>query len=361
MGWLISDILHASFMSDAEITMLGEFEFIEKLKVRAPKGGRRRLTQSIGDDCAIFRNRKGNEIVITTDLLIEEIDFQIAYTTATDLGHKAFTVSASDIAAMGARSLFSLISIGVPQSAWESGFGEGFYHGFNAQAERFGVVNIGGDISRTPKQIVIDSIMIGEVKRGHAIRRSGALPGDLIFVSGQLGGAAAGLAILNDQLDRLKRAEHTPVTARCEQDEARQKLIARHIRPHPQLALGLLLGQKKLASAMIDISDGLSSDLLHLCNESGVGANINANSIPVDQNIYKSGLTSSTPLNYALNGGEDFELLFTVKPRNVRHLYRELHSLPIFHIGVVTPEKGELLIVKDGKAEPLIAGGHRHF
>ncbi|MGH9915354.1 MAG: thiamine-phosphate kinase [Pyrinomonadaceae bacterium] len=344
--------------------MFGEFEFIEKLKAHAQmaqKAARARLTQSIGDDCAVYKNRKGNEIVITTDLLIEEIDFNLSYTSAADLGHKAFSVSASDIAAMGARALFTLISIGVPQSAWESGFVEEFYRGFNVQAERFHVVNIGGDISRTPKHIIVDSIMIGEVKRGHGVLRSGAHPGDLIFVSGELGGAAAGLSIIND---RLNITRYLSAIKSVREEESKQKLISRQIMPNPQLLLGLLLGQKKLASAMIDISDGLSSDILHLCRESGVGAKIDAAAVPVDPNIYKSGLANmanSELLNYALNGGEDFELLFTVKPRNVRRLYRELNGINISQIGVVTQEKGEVLIIENGKARPLIAGGYRHF
>ena len=165
-----------------------EFEFIDSLRQRFGAG--------IGDDCAVFRGTPGNEIVVTTDLLIEDIDFRRTTAPALLLGHKALAVSLSDIAAMGARPRWSLISIGVPEDIWQTDFVDQFYEGLASLAHKYDVQLIGGDTSRAPEKLVVDSIVLGECRADQSVKRVGAQPGDQIFVTGSLGGAAAGLRLI---------------------------------------------------------------------------------------------------------------------------------------------------------------------
>src|ERR1051325_307913 len=255
-----------------------EFDFVAALKQRVAASGNKResLIAGLGDDAAVCRSNAGKENVITADLLVEDVDFRRTTTPPFLLGHKALAVSLSDIAAMGARPLWSLISIGVPEDVWETDFAERLYDGLLDLANRYGVQLIGGDTSRTNENIVIDSIVVGECSAGTAVMRSGARIGDQIFVTGSLGGAAAGLRL-------IERGAHL-----AEQnlgDEDSQKLdhiLLRQLRPEPRVGWGIVLGEEGLATAMIDLSDGLSSDLNRLCTASSTGALIDSALLPVD-------------------------------------------------------------------------------
>lgn len=335
-------------MSDAR----GEFDFIERLRrqelkrldsPRAPSP----LVLGIGDDAAVLRQRAGFETIVTADLLVEDVDFRLGRFGASprDVGHKALAVSLSDVAAMGARPRFCLLAVGVPEERWRGNFLKDFYAGVRALAARYGVEIIGGDISRTPERVVVDSVVIGEARRGRAVTRGGARAGDQLFVTGLLGGAAAGLKILEGRAgSRLTRAQ--------------SRLVRRQTRPEPRVEWGLLLGERGLASAMIDLSDGLSSDLAHLCRESGAGARVEAESLPLDET---AALDGADPLALALDGGEDFELLFAVRPRHVPKLPREVGGVPVTRIGEVTAARGKITLVHDGRARALRPGGFEHF
>ena len=229
---------------------------------------------------------------------------------------------------MGSRPLWSLISIGVPEDVWQTEFVERLYDGLLDLANRYGVQLIGGDTSRTTEKIVIDSIVAGECAAGMAVMRSGASPGDQIFVTGSLGAAAAGLRL-------IERGAHL-----AEQnlgDEDSQKLdhvLLRQLRPEPRVGWGIVLGEERLATSMIDLSDGLSSDLNRLCEASGVGALIDSSLLPIDERVTElCGRRALDPLQLALHGGEDFELLFTVKPSDVRRLPRRVDGVGIKRIG----------------------------
>jgi thiamine-monophosphate kinase len=311
------------------------------------------LIYGIGDDAAVIEQRSGFCSVVTSDLLVEDVDFRLTTTGPVALGHKALAVSLSDIAGMGARPRWALLSIGVPREIWRSSFLDSFYEGFFALADRYGVALVGGDVSRTPERITIDSIVIGDAAQGSAVFRSGARPGDHIFVTGDLGGSALGLRLLEHGMNRRARPRDHRIIERA---------IRRHRRPEPRVSWGVLLGEEGLATAMIDISDGLSSDLAHLCRESGVGARIDAKRIPIDPLLAHQGrLLDLDPLDMALNGGEDFELLFTVHPRDLPRLPKRASGVAATYIGDVTYERDGILLHEGGRFHRLKRGGFVHF
>ena len=345
---------------------LNEFDFINKIRervaaVRAEHSAldteNSALVQGIGDDAALIRTTHGEDCVVTTDLLVEGIDFKRDTTSPELLGHKALAVSLSDVAAMGARPRWALLSIGIPVDVWESDFSQRLYDGYLSLAAQYGVALIGGDVSRTTDKIVIDSIVLGECASGRAVLRRGAQPGDEIFVTGYLGDAAAGLRLI----ERGARVQITTGPRRLEEHSI-EGLLLRQLRPDPRVGWGLLLGQQQLATAMIDISDGLSSDLNHLCKESGVGALIDAASIPIDGIVREiCGRRALDPLMLALHGGEDFELLFTVKPHHMPKLPRRVDGIPVTHIGTIKDESDGVRISEGARVWDLEPGGWEHF
>lgn len=334
-----------------------EFDFIEKLRsltAASITSHASSVIQGIGDDAAIIRPQAGKEIVVTTDMLVEDIDFRRLNTSAYLLGHKALAVSLSDIAAMGSRPRWFLISIGLPEDVWNSGFGEQFYEGALDLARRYDVQLIGGDTSRTNEKIVVNSIVIGECNSVEAVKRSGARQGDQIFLTGSIGGAAGGLRL-------LERGAHLPGPGNSADLHSLDQLLLRHLRPDPRVGWGMVLGQEHLATAMIDLSDGLSSDLNHLCHESKVGALIESSLLPIDPYVTElCGRRALDPLQLALHGGEDFELLFTVRPENVSRLPKRVDGVGITHIGEIT-STGEVRISEGTRVWRLKPGGWQHF
>ncbi|MEP6847278.1 MAG: thiamine-phosphate kinase [Acidobacteriota bacterium] len=310
--------------------MKSEFEFIQNIK-------KKYSLNLIGDDCAVLPKDDKTDMVITADMLVEDIDFRLEWTTPEFLGQKALAVSLSDIAAMGAEPKWAMLSIAVPEDSWNGDFVDRFYIGWHKLAREFEVELVGGDISRAPDKLVIDSIVTGEVAKGRAILRSGARAGDALFVSGCLGGAAAGLRILERGI-----VERTNL------------LVERQLRPFPRLSLSKDLNMNSIVSSMIDISDGLSSDLMHICIASQVGARIDL--LPIDEELGQY-FSSDESFQFALNGGEDFELLFTSRPEKIS----ALENLPAVCIGEITPNVGIIELIHNGKTEILQPKGYRHF
>lgn len=347
---------------------MNEFDFINRIRRLAREGGASSgLVRGIGDDAAVLKSLPGSDIVVSTDLLVEDVDFRRATTQPGLLGHKALAVSLSDLAAMGARPRWALLSLGVPKDVWDSGFVDNFYVGFFELAARYGVQLIGGDLSRTTDKIVIDSIAIGECLSEREVFRAGAQPGDRIFVTGFLGDAAAGLRLIERgaRLPAFPGPATKEPTATVESEtEPRptDHLLLRQLRPEPRVGWGLLLGEQKLATAMIDLSDGLSSDLNHLCEESKVGALVDAASIPIDPLVKDlSGRRALDPLMLALHGGEDFELLFTVSPKNVAKLPKRVDGVSLTCIGEIKGASAGVQISEGSRTWRLEPGGWEHF
>lgn len=339
---------------------MNEFDFIQHL--RSQTNSRKHSTRvitGIGDDGSVVSEASDRDLIVTTDLLIEDIDFHRHATPPRLLGHKALAVSLSDVAAMGGRPFWSFLSIGMPRDQWTTSFKDEFYEGFFELADHFGVTLAGGDVSETKTGIVIDAIVLGEVSAGGAVKRSGARAGDQIYVTGKLGGAAAGLKLI----ELGARVSVPPAAAGESSDEdSIQTLLLRQLSPQPRVGWGIVLGERQLATAMIDLSDGLSSDLNHLCQESNVGAAIDAAAIPLDEDVrHLCGRRALDPLALALHGGEDFELLFTVDPDNVSRLPRAVDGVSISRIGEVSGHSGAVRIREKNHEWDLRPEGFEHF
>ena len=344
---------------------MDEFDFIRQLRAQVEaRTNSPRVTSGIGDDAAVIQQSSDRDLIITTDLLVEGIDFLRAASTPRLLGQKALAVSLSDVAAMGARPRWSLVSVGISKIDWRSDFKDDLFAGYLELADRYGVHLAGGDVSEA-NHIVIDSIVVGEVNSGHAVLRSTMQPGDQVFVTGNLGGAAAGLKLINLGA-RLSvtsaTADDSVGSADHADDEAIQALLLRQLAPEARVGWGIVLGEERLATAMIDLSDGLSSDLHHLCAESKVGATIDAGSIPLDENVKRlCGRRKLDALALALHGGEDFELLFTVSPENVARLPKAVDGVSVAHIGEVTSDSGSVLVQEKNHEWELQPQGFQHF
>lgn len=323
--------------------MKSEFEFIESIR-------RRSSLSKIGDDCAVISKDVKTDLVVTTDLIVEDVDFRLDWAVPELLGHKTLAVSLSDIAAMGAKPVWSMLSIGVPEKIWQTDFIEKFYDGYFQLARKFNVELVGGDVSKTPDKIVIDSMAAGEARKNKAILRSGARVGDLIFVTGKLGGAAAGLKLFEDG-----------IRYSADDEIWRKNLLLKQLQPNPQISAGTFLSKNNLATAMIDLSDGLSSDLAHLCRESETGAKIFADKIPIYKDIYSYSKNFEENLDLALNGGEDFELLFTVNPKKKITFENEIKKRRFFHLGEITANVDNIELIFAEKSFVLQPKGFRHF
>ncbi len=317
---------------------MNERQFVSLLKRRSsPRPGQTALPglrQGIGDDCAVLAHSRRKDLLVTTDLFLEGIHFRRAWQEPASLGHKALARGLSDIAAMGGTPRFAFLSLGVPRRTSEQWL-RSFLEGFLRLAAACQVVLAGGDTGLSPDGLLADVVVVGEVPRGQAILRSGARPGDEIWVSGALGTAALGLAHL--KCGKKLRPSHPAFQAFCY--------------PEPRLRIGGYLRQRKLASAMMDLSDGLSLDLARLSEASGVGAEIDAAALP---------RLAGTPLHEALHGGEDFELLFTVPSKRSARLPRSIGGVPLTRIGRITSGR-KLTLIQDGRKQPLPILGFQHF
>ena len=320
------------------------------------RGSSAPLRLGIGDDCAVVRPAAGEEMVVTTDFSLEGVHFRREWHCPESVGHKCLARGLSDVAAMGARPVAAFLSMALPEELVEARRGrawvERFLDGLLTLADRFGVPLAGGDTARSLGPACFDIVVLGAVKRGEAWLRSGARAGDAIYVTGALGGAAAELLALERRPRRSsglrKAAEGHP-----------------HFFPEPRLAVAAKLAKARLVGAAIDISDGLSTDLGHICEESGLSAELDAAAIPVHElalDADRSGLVRSA-LDLALHGGDDYEVLFTARQR--AKIPRRVAGVAVTRIGrMVARRKGQPQMVlrdQNGRLTPLEPRGWEHF
>jgi thiamine-monophosphate kinase len=300
---------------------------------------RRDVLLGIGDDAALVRTP--GSLLLTTDILVEDEDFRLTDHPPRLLGRKALNVNLSDVAAMGGRPLHALVGLALPGSI-EADWLRAFMGGFRSAAREAGVALVGGDLSGAEK-VLISVTVTGRAP--YAVKRSGARPGDAIFVSGTLGDAAGGLRLVE------KGGSRGVV-------KAVRPLLKAFLDPSPRLELGAYLAERRLASAMIDLSDGLSVDLAHICAESGVGAEVEAERVPISAAL---DCLARDPLAMALDGGEDYELLFTVRPGKAAAVEALAPKFGLTRIGTVRPGRRITLIGPGKKKRPLRARGFEHF
>ena len=298
----------------------------------------RGVITGIGDDCAVLRTSPVRDILVTTDFSLEGLHFRREWHPPEVVGHRCLARGLSDIAAMGGEPTAFFLSLALPRKL-PQGWVDRFWKGMLALAEECQVSLAGGDTAESPAGVLADIVVVGSVPAGKAVLRSGAGPGDRIYVSGELGSSAAVLDMLRSEPRRKFRPAEFP----------------RHFFPQPRLKLGRILGERGLVSAMIDLSDGLSTDLGHLCEESGCGAEIQADAIP-RATIGRTG--HEVALHYVLHGGEDYELLFTAP--GGKRIPGQIAGVPITQIGHVT--RGRRVFLMNGRSRcELFPQGWEHF
>jgi thiamine-monophosphate kinase len=324
-----------------------EKALIAQIRRLAKTGTNRAVRTGIGDDCAVLRflPRRGQQTdaLVTTDFSLEGIHFRREWHPAESVGHRCLARGLSDIAAMGGEPVAAFLSLALPQGLPQSWVG-GFARGLIGLAERYGVTLAGGDTAESPSKILADIVAVGVVPRGKAALRSGARAGDCIYVSGELGGSAVAVWEMQKGIRRKSARKLKP------------RDYPRHFFPEPRIELGRILRERGLISAMIDTSDGLSTDLAHICEESGVGAELQQEAIP-RASVGKPPL--EVDLQFALHGGEDYELLFTA-PASKR-IPTHIAGVPITNIGHIT--RGRKIFLRDraGAGAELRPHGWEHF
>lgn len=342
--WVSIRVLMASH-AKARHSFRTEHEFVHWLQAHTT-GKTRGVRAGIGDDAALVRIPPRHDVILKADLSVEGVHFSSRIHPPRAVGHRALARSLSDIAAMGGTPRFALVSLALSKPTTRAWI-EQFYRGLLDLAARFDVAVVGGDTAFTPGRTLIDAMVVGEVPSGQAILRSGAKPGDRIFVSGRLGLSALGLAMLDRESSHRgpRLAEFAPA-------------VRAHLFPEPCCALGRYLSRSRLASAAIDLSDGLSTDLHHLCEASGVGARIFEDSLPL---VDSAGLSRSRRLRLALDGGEDYQLLFTVPLAKTSRIPSRFAGASISAIGEIRKSREVVLVRSDGKTSVLEPRGYDHF
>ena len=333
----------------------GEDRIIERIRRHIPSAAHGALRLGIGDDAAIVRPGPGHEFVVTCDQFLENTHFVVPAYPAHAVGYKALARATSDLAAMGARPSVFLLSLALPASrsgAWL----DMIIAGMGQAAQEFGLTLAGGDTARSlgPHAATTFSItVIGEIEAGRAVRRDGARRGDAIFVTGVLGAAQLGLTLLLDAA-RKKRA----IASRW------KSLLTPQLYPKPCIELGRWLARERLPSAMMDLSDGLSTDLSRLCRASGVGARLYDKAIPcaaVPEEVSRVFRKKVDPLELAFHGGEDYGLLFTVRSNRASRMPAVFRGVRITRIGEIVPGRGIVVVSRSGRLRRLASAGWDHF
>ncbi|MCL5952381.1 MAG: thiamine-phosphate kinase [Chloroflexi bacterium] len=335
-----------------DVTQLGEFGLIARIQQTLSSPSNPDVLVGIGDDVAVLRADSDRVWLATGDIQVEGVHFMQAAVTPFDLGRKALAINLSDIGAKGGRPRFALVSLALPRGLTVE-FVDELYKGLKREADDFGTVIVGGNISRSPSGLFVDIFLLGDAPRNNVVLRSGAHVGDAILVTGTLGDAAAGLALQSDP--GLSATPTYTLTAKA-------KLAL----PTPRVREGEWIGASHLATAMLDVSDGLASDLGHICDASQVGARVLAGTLPVDEeNRALARSAQGDEWSFALHGGEDYELLFTAPAANVQAIVGGLANATgtgATVVGEIVPvDAGRRLILPIGVDVPLGSRGWDHL
>ena len=323
-------------------TSLSERGLIDAIRARVPASPSW-LTVGIGDDAAVAAPERGALEILTTDALVESVHFDRRLSSPGDIGWKALAVNLSDVAAMGGTPRLALLSLGIPDGVSRAEIDE-LVDGFLALAADARVTLAGGNITRSPGPLIVDVTVTGHARPRRVLTRAGGNPGDELYVTGSVGGAAAGLAWW-----QTRAAPIAGIDA-C---------VARHRRPEPRVRIGALLGRNRAASACMDLSDGLADAVRQMAEASGTGAEVDASLLPLPDAAREWFLrTGVDPVTAAAAGGDDYELLFAV-PRRARGrlatVVRQARGIAVTRIGGLTREPG-VVLRRDGALEPLPAG-----
>jgi thiamine-monophosphate kinase len=305
------------------------------------------LLAGIGDDCAIWQPRAGHQTILTCDWFLEDTHFRVDRHPPESIGWKCLARAVSDIAAMGGEPRCFLLSLALPQSRTKTWMDK-FLSGLRHASRKLHCPAAGGDTTRDSR-VLISITVVGECRHGAAVPRSGAKPGDAIFVTGRLGEAEYGFRLLG----QMSSARATALA-----DDPR---LRKHLHPEPRIPIGAWLAKRRLATAMMDLSDGLSTDLPRLCNASSAGAEIHAGSLPCVQIAAKGAKHPFDPLALALHGGDDYELLFTVAQRNAKRIPSAIGGVQLTRIGEITASRKIVLLGDDGSPRPLSNQGWDPF
>lgn len=320
---------------------VGEFDLIERMLSKC--GGHPLLLLGAGDDAAELKIPEGKRVLLTTDLLIEEIHFRRSTTDARSLGHKALAVNLSDIAAMGGQALAAFVSLALPKDLELSWLDE-FYAGLNALAFDHGMVVAGGDTTASPAPLVINIALLGLADKGRTLKRNGAKVGDGLWLSGALGLSRAGF-------EALTHGWTIP-----------ENLTAAHLRPAPLISAGRCLAAGGRCTSCIDVSDGLLGDLMHVCKMSGVKAVVELDQLPASSDLLSFVRTQGGDVfDYLLNGGEDYALLFTLSGGDEEPEDWPSGLAAPLRIGRITEGMGIVLRDEDGLEHPAMGKGFDHF
>jgi len=335
------------------VSDIGEFGLIRRISDLLNRDGIRseRVTIGIGDDTASFLPRPGYEVLVTCDCLVEGRHYLSRYISPLDLGRRAMTLNISDIGAMGGRPLYALISLGLKAEILVQDVEE-MYRGFLAELNPFGASIIGGNLTQSGNGMFIDITLIGEVEQGKGVRRSGARPGDAILVTGYPGQAAAGLQLLLRAPDDSKLLEHP--------------LVKIYNTPSHRAQLGEAVAQAGCATAMIDTSDGFLGDLGHICEESGVGAELFKEKIPISEDLRKAAfMLHRDAYDFFLGDSDDYELVITCQPKNLallRSIITRCSPVPLTEVGRIAGVAREMtLVLPDGERRPVKPSSWDHF
>ncbi|BAS27233.1 thiamine-phosphate kinase [Limnochorda pilosa] len=336
--------------------MPGEFEIIERIRrqVGPPGPG---VLQGIGDDAAVLE-APGATLLASSDALVEGIHFHLSYMSPRQVGRKAMAVNLSDVGSMGGRPLFALVTLGLRRGLPE-GFLDELYAGLLEMGRTHGTQVVGGDTVTSPERFFIDVAILGVPGEGPPVLRSGARVGDRVAVTAPLGASGAGLAWL-----LAEREERLPAGARGAAQEAVLACVRAHLEPTPRVQAGQALAACGAVHAMMDISDGLASEVNHVARESGVGIRVRGGDVPVAPEASEMGrLLDADPFPWALSGGEDYELLFTYNPAAEDRVQAALAGagLRLHVLGEVTRREEGVTLEREGQLHPLPPAGYVHL